>query len=291
MKSILQSFYQKAPVPQDEVDAKLVTITPAMAAAWLEVGKFHNRRLDTPLVERISGDIKAGKWLVDGNAIRFDSDGNILDGQHRLQAIIKANKKVESFVIHGLSSEVINTIDTGRIRTTSDILHFNGYLNTNALNTCARWYTSWLKESGDLNTNKFMHFKKRISSAEILGILREYPDMVGAVSRFSGCRNIAKLMGVGTAAFLYMVFNEISPTHAESFFNQMESGANLEEGSPVLTLRTALFDKRAMKQTAGSMGILYKIAFSIRAWNAFREGRKITRIWYNADSESFPQAK
>ena len=69
-------------------NAKIVDITPEMAREYLEKNS-HNRRLSERSVRNLATAIKNGEWQVNGEAIKVDKEGNLLDGQHRLSAIEK----------------------------------------------------------------------------------------------------------------------------------------------------------------------------------------------------------
>ena len=68
----------------------------------------------------------SGKWLFDGQPIRFDSDGFLLDGQHRLNAIVKSGTSQKFLIIKGLQNETFKVMDTGKNRNGSDALSILG---------------------------------------------------------------------------------------------------------------------------------------------------------------------
>jgi hypothetical protein len=67
-----------------EISSELVEITPAMAREWLEKNIENNRGVGAQVVDAYARDMLAGKWYIPGDPIRFDEDGNLIDGQHRL---------------------------------------------------------------------------------------------------------------------------------------------------------------------------------------------------------------
>jgi hypothetical protein len=66
-------------------------------------------------------DMTAGEWPLTHQAIAFDEQGNILDGQHRLWAIVESGKTIEMVVGRGLAAEVRDFIDQGIPRTVVDV--------------------------------------------------------------------------------------------------------------------------------------------------------------------------
>lgn len=100
------------------------TITPELAETYL--GKnTDNRNVRKSQVAKLARDIKSGNYLVTGDSIRFDWNGVLVDGQHRLLAIIAAGQPVTTLVIRDLNPRVRDVIDAGAKRSAADALGFN----------------------------------------------------------------------------------------------------------------------------------------------------------------------
>jgi hypothetical protein len=80
---------------------KVVDVTPDMATKWLE-GNTHNRKLRQSHVDKYARDMKAGRWMATHQGIAFDEDGKLIDGQHRLWAVIESGCTVPMMVFNGL---------------------------------------------------------------------------------------------------------------------------------------------------------------------------------------------
>lgn len=105
---------------------EIVTITPADAMALLEMNGT-NRPLNEQHVKRIARQISDGKWKFNGDTIKIATTKNILDGQHRLWAIIEAKTAIETIVVRDIEEDAFATIDTLRKpRSGSDILALLG---------------------------------------------------------------------------------------------------------------------------------------------------------------------
>lgn len=65
----------------------LEAISPARAWAILQ-GNRQTRMLDMNKVFMLAQNMRAGSWRCDLHGIRVDRDGQLLDGQHRLHAVI-----------------------------------------------------------------------------------------------------------------------------------------------------------------------------------------------------------
>lgn len=105
---------------------RIITITPDDAKTLLEKNFAHNR---TVLKQRVAGyadDMARGEWKITGDPIRIDTDGNLIDGQHRLLAIIKAGVPIRTSFITGVDHSIVRLIDTGRGRSLKDALRIEG---------------------------------------------------------------------------------------------------------------------------------------------------------------------
>ncbi|MEO1036983.1 MAG: ParB N-terminal domain-containing protein [Pseudomonadota bacterium] len=118
-------------------NARIIEITPKMAMRYLETNN-HNRRLSEQSVRELTAAIKNDEWQLNGEAIKIDGEGNLLDGQHRLHAIAKSGRSVKTYVISNLDSESFKTIDTGKRRNNADALSLLGYRDPTMLAAAAR---------------------------------------------------------------------------------------------------------------------------------------------------------
>ena len=99
---------------------QLYDVTPEMAAKWLE-HNTRNRALREQVVRRYAADMKAGRWMVTGDAIAFDKNGTIANGQHRLWAVFESGVTVRMLVVFGLDPEVVNVLDDHLKRSLGDV--------------------------------------------------------------------------------------------------------------------------------------------------------------------------
>ena len=81
-----------------------VLITPEIAEAWLTQNN-NNRPVSAGVIRKYARDMRADKWLFTGDAIRFDKNKNLIDGQHRLMACIAAETPFRTTASSTASSE------------------------------------------------------------------------------------------------------------------------------------------------------------------------------------------
>jgi hypothetical protein len=113
-------------VSRSKVTYKMTAITPELAAAWLENRNTHNRPLRDYRIAELARDMSAGRWHDTGEPIKFDYNDALLDGQHRLGAIVASGVTIEMLVIWGLQPETQDYMDIGLKRSVADSLRDAG---------------------------------------------------------------------------------------------------------------------------------------------------------------------
>jgi hypothetical protein len=102
------------------------TVTPAQAATWLKNQKT-NRPINNRFVEYLKGEILAGSWRTIHQGIAFDLDGQLVDGQHRLAAIVAAGQPVNVMVTFGVQAkDVRDAVDQGKPRSRAQLFAMSG---------------------------------------------------------------------------------------------------------------------------------------------------------------------
>ena len=96
-------------------------ITPSIASEYLRKNTPFNRSIRSKRVETYADEMRRGGWKLNGESICFNKKGELVDGQHRLLAIIKAGVPIETTVIRGIENDVV-LFDRGGNRTETQIL-------------------------------------------------------------------------------------------------------------------------------------------------------------------------
>jgi hypothetical protein len=71
--------------------------------------------------------MRRGEWADNGETVKVGTDGRILDGQHRLRAIVDSGCTVPMTVVFGVNPGAFKTIDVGRSRTAGNLLAMKGH--------------------------------------------------------------------------------------------------------------------------------------------------------------------
>lgn len=238
-------------VPTDTMPAALVMqVTPGIAEYWL--GKNHvNRNARDRVIDRFVNDMKNGKWQITGEAIKFDRTGRLIDGQHRLKAVVKSGCTVPMFVVRGLSEETQIVLDSGAARTAADNLHMIGVRNANLVASIARRRISLTDIDSVSNSDVFDYVQAHPEINEASRIARRYAK---------GC-DIAPST-VGLAA--WVIAEQHGWEVAEEFFNAAAEKVGLSAGDPVLAM-TAFFSEQ--RRNRRKLKLQSQLSVVIRAFN------------------------
>lgn len=255
-----------------------VTVTPKKAAEWIK-RNVANRPLSQSTVNSYAKAMTAGAWKLNGDAIRFNCNGDLIDGQHRLHACIKSGKSFDSFVIKGLQQEAFDTIDQGKKRSISDVFARDGYKHYTALAGAASWLFRY--SAGDL----CYRGGPAIRPDEAHELLERHPGLHAAVDLACRLRSQQALLGPALLAFLIYMCSQKDEQRAESFWTSVITGVNLVRGSAA-----HLLNKRLVSNY-GSVAKLHSTtvcALCIKAWNAHIKNKPCGTLKW-VDGEEFPK--
>lgn len=270
------------------IDAKVMTITPEMASEMLENNVF-NRPLSNARVGMYVDAMKAGEWSLNGEAIKFDETGRLLDGQHRLTSIIRSNIAIQSMVIRGLPAKSASTIDTGKNRTAADVLALGGSVSSLASKAfAAATRMLMIYEVGESWAHSTSGHRIRFSSNVMIEnyVKIHLKELTAAHAWLT--ENIPRygsLMPIGDLLFFFVIFSRKEPEYAKLFFLRVFKGLSLDDNCLEYTLRSLLL-KRKQGLSTMSQGVARYT--TVRVWNALQATGKISRpVWRDGDDVPF----
>jgi hypothetical protein len=265
-----------------KAEAKWVMIGPELAYRLLE-SNTANRNIRQRRVEQYSRDMKAGRWVQNGDTLKFSPDGTLLDGQHRLWAVVEANREIEFLVVEGVDPSVMPTIDTGATRGFQDVASINGYPNATLLASVTRmlyWY-DYLRDtySAPRGTN--------MSHGMLQEYLDQHPDTVDYVRDVANTTRLRAIITPTAVGFVYVVAARQDPEKAAEWLKSLATGADLYPGHPVYVLRERLLAMRAGSRTR--VDAMMASALALKSWMAFRDRQPIQILVWKS-GEDFPDA-
>jgi hypothetical protein len=244
--------------------AELVEITPRKAEKWFD-NQPRNRRVVKSQVDRIARSILAGGYEVNGETMKFNRAGQMLDGQHTCLAVIATGVSVWRWAIFGVDDDARKVMDRNKRRDFKDDLDIGGESSTQALASATRMMF-YFDRNGRMGVRG-----NGVDTLELEPVLERHPrlrESVG-VGRALNSADVRYPHSIGVA--LHYVLARVDREAADAFFDQVVTGHSLEPGSPILALRAAVIRSRDDSHRKQADYLLLS-ALTIKAWNAWRAG-------------------
>lgn len=260
-------------------------MTPAKAEAAL-AGMVRNRVRRARAVEQYGRDMVAGQWEVNGEPVIFSKTGALLDGQHRLAACVERGVSFKTLVVRGVDEKVFDSLGLGRVRTAADVFGMSGEIEATVLSSALKLVLSWEKGRPLTATDGMM-----VTPRELEAVLARNPELRGSVVRIVGSKALKRLLPPSIASALHYIGSKTQGVEkADVFWEMVSTGANLSYGHPALVLRERLSQVAVIISGNRSVKIsrTMRLAYAIKAWNAYIEGKAISLLRYNRE-EKFPE--
>jgi len=258
-------------------------ITPEIALEILKTNK-RNRPMKKDLVLFYAEEMKKGSWKLNGESIIISSTNILLDGQHRLAAIVKSGIEQQMVVVTGAKNEVFDTIDVGKTRTSGDIMAIDGISNANKHAAGIGKYFFIKKGSAFSQRTQGLR-SNGLSKSSILKFYLENSYSLDEIQNFSTkCNDKFRLFTTSEiyaiCAFLILDKKREKET-VFSFFRQLLKIDTVENE----TLNYAYDKLLSHKIGSYKMTRAFRDIFIIKIWNYFIMGKEVSFIRVSPESD------
>jgi hypothetical protein len=261
-----------APPMSDKRTKELVT--PELAAEWLKRIK-KNRKINKYRVDGLAHDMERGKFHYNGVPVCFNNKGELMDGQHRLSAIVQSGKAQMLAIERDLDGEVFDTYDIGLARNTSHYLQMEGYRYSSNVAAAARNIYSYVAH-GTFEPNNYVTHQDKMDT------VRSYPDIAKYVNSY-GLGKVELKLSPSVLATVHVLLKQYagSKKAVDEFMDGVVTGESLPHGDPRLTVRNWIVRRPMSGSTRGwrgrswSMHVLNQL---LQAWNNWRLDEKVHHI-------------
>lgn len=275
--------------------SEIETIGPEKAAQYLERGVGYNRRIRPVVVKSYAETMRRGNWLLTNDDICFDAQGWMINGHHRMHAVIESGTTQKFGVKRGLDADAFRYMDVGAKRGLSDVLEIIGTEYPSLVAALARRSAVYAKAGylsatislgnnsspgNPLHADRDDHFEVAIGYAPIRDAIR-----------FTGPKTSAfKKIGM-TPTQIGFGHLLVSPWHDgyEAFVQRMLTRDFTGRNDPA----NALFDRMLSSMTApvnspNRLSPAAVFGYLVIACNADFKGRGVTKLqWPKGDN--YPQ--
>lgn len=264
------------------ITTEVVTVTPSMASELLAVEAM-NRPINRAKVRQYAKDMQDGTFPLTGDSIKIGKGGAVLDGQHRLQAVVESGVSMTCVIVRGLEfADVFDRLDGHRPRSLNDVLSIMGVQHAKHMAACTV-ACYWFDETGvpyasaGGSTHRYAayykeHKRELEAGSEFLVSNTKRATLVGLRPTFIG-------MG-------YVVFGRLDADDRDEFLRVLLAGTNLSESSPIFRLRERMIRNR--QATVTRIGRRGEAALLFKAWNHWRAGNELKQLAWRPENEPFP---
>ena len=229
--------------------------------------------------------IRTGQFFTTHQGIAFSREGLLIDGQHRLTACIETNTPIRVQVTFQAERTMFGAIDRGRARAPAhDMVQLGWATNTfdaGVLSSSLRQLYNWDRGGAPWRQNVVGQAgRNALTLDEYESVLAAHPGVLMVLPwaiRFRARRIAPSIMTLA-----YTLFREANQAKADRFMEMMATGANLDAGHPVLTLREWATKLSGTHETTNRAAATIAM---IRAWNAFAAGKQLGRIQHSVRSD------
>jgi hypothetical protein len=264
----------RLPGPGHET-VKIQEVTPALAKKWLE-GNVDNRKLRDSRVLHMSKILQLAEWDLTGDCIVFDEHGVLINGQHRLTAVVVTGIPARMVVLRGVPSKAQEVMDQGLSRNLADQLHRRGVPYTNIISGALNWLyqMKYIEETGNVH---YADPSMRPSLRELLVLFESNLDLVEEAPTIGKLVYYTKVRPGPTLAIKHRL-RQIDTEEADLFFEKWQTGENMERNDPVWRLREWTMSDARLRSVKGRAPAYRYVAYVLKAWNLWRENLPTLRL-------------
>lgn len=202
---------------------ELVMMTPEKAKIYLDHNEG-NRKLSDVFIAKLQRAILTDSWKATmSSPISVDTNGNLIDGQHRLTAIVRAGKAVPCYVVYGCDPMSKKFIDTGKSRTVKDVITMlteDAVMRSNIVLSCSKALIGLTEENH--------RYTRCISPEEQMEIIRERYLIFQLIYKMNNFSTKSKVKCV--EYFIGLLSGEVNGLDHETIqlFNKVVATNNVE---------------------------------------------------------------
>lgn len=253
----------------------LVMMTPIVAREILQTNTKGQRTISAATVERYASDMTTDDWIFNGAPILISSNNELIDGQHRLTAIVESNTPQMLLVVAGVDASAMATIDAGRKRSYADILKMRKFANHAIVAALTarvwQWYNGNYGVGNCARVPKPTHLGSAPSHAQrdhwMAKIEKAHEITFAHAAKFAiGAYNKRRGISASTYALAWVVLSGVDKDLRDSFFTELLDGSDdTRSGSPLAALHNRL-NRIKPREDFGPVDQLNALFQTYNAW-------------------------
>lgn len=262
------------------VEFEVLTLTPELAEEYLTRLPERQRAQSERTVDRYASDLLADQFPFTGDPIRFNEDGELIDGQHRCTAVVESGIPIVALVIRGLGPDIIRSLDGGRSRKFPDDLRIHGYSNHTALAAITGRVWHW--KHGNFGYMGVPYVQNAIyantapTRAQLWKTLQEHPDLPEVTTHAQRIHSHVPNAPASVLGLAWWLLGQVDVDAREKFFYELVQGPSVNGPEYAITVLSRTLTRR-LQQHEEREGHIW-LAYIIKAYNAWAEGRTMSHL-------------
>jgi len=249
---------------------RIENVTPEIAKEYLGNNAENQRKISLVIVKSLTKEIAMNKWLLSNDALVFCND-KLLNGQHRLSAVIESGKPCEFCVLTVDDDKIMHIMDGGKPRNISDVIRIEGLGYSKAIASASTWILGYKRNAlttlNNLMRNTTTSQSRFVSRSEQVDFCLRYGGRLEVA-----CKGITALYdeyGTATPSMMIAVWFLISEKHSEKKANEfaevLYSGEGYNRGS-VKPLRIMLFKNSTTRRKLPRPAVFGLMIKTFNSW-------------------------
>jgi len=270
---------------ETDLTVSMVYITPEIAKHYLSYNTKNRTKSDRN-IKFLTEQMKKGLYIENGESIVFDKNMKLTDGQHRLMAIIKSGKSYHIPVVKGVAVKSMATYDTGKNRSSADVLSINGYKNANLLSTFIKMIYKYDTKGSKSSVASSYNRHEMLTNQQILNYCKEnYIWLNDIINKTRSIYNKSDFKVLSKTNFCYIVYmiGGKNPNALVYEFMKNVFGIARTQDTATSYLYSKLYKAKINKEP---LGFYWIMGMCIKAWNYFIDGNPSVRFFkFNSEQE------
>lgn len=257
------------------ITTKLETITPDVAFKYLETFRG-NRAIRQTHVNYLASQMAAGLWRVTHQGIAFNTSGELVDGHHRMWAVIQSKTTIKVHVARDLNDEDVAFLDVGLSRDAKDAAHYKGVdidpITWTVAKVLARGITM---------------YTPKVPFPIVRGWYEFYKDGIDAAVEYRAkCQPARQKLTATMTAAIARAYYSMEKADLDRFVETLRTGqASIKADMAAVVLRDAWLTRRLGHSQSSEA--YFKTSAALRAFNERRQIKTLQR----AEDEVFKLPK
>ena len=270
---------------QTDLTVSLVYITPEIAQHYLTYNT-KNRKHSERSIRFLVQQMEKGLFIENGESIVFDKNMHLTDGQHRLMAIIKSGKSYHIPVVKGVEIKSMATYDTGKNRSSADVLSINGYKQSTKLSALIKTIYKYVNKGSKTAKTSTTNRIETLTNQQVLEYCNKNHNwLVNINNNINSIYNKStfKVLTTTNLSLIAYMLGGKNPSDDVYTFIKHLCGLSKTEGTATSYLYNKLINAKIKREPLNFYWIL---GMSIKAWNYYIDGNPSVKFFkFNIDQK------